>query len=88
MQLGSWALGRTVCCRYPDADVLVLDELEETDWEPGHRSGRREQVIQVLVGLLVAYSQRGGSTNDGDDRIFVNHCHWERGAPEEAGWRS
>jgi len=36
-----------------------LDELEETDWEPGHRSGRREQVIQVLVGLLVAYSQRG-----------------------------
>lgn len=59
MQLGSWALGRAVCCHYPDGDVLVLDELEETDWEPGQRSGRREQVIQVLVGLLVAYSQRG-----------------------------
>ncbi|RXN17363.1 hypothetical protein ROHU_027043 [Labeo rohita] len=59
VQLGSWALGRAVCCRYPDGDVLVLDELEESDWVPGHRSGRREQVIQVLVGLLVAYSQRG-----------------------------
>lgn len=47
-QLGSWAWPSAIAT--PDGDFLVLDELEEFDWEPEHKSGRREQVIQVLAG--------------------------------------
>lgn len=65
-----------------------MDELGEFDWEPEHRSGRREQVIQVLAGLLMAYSQKGTRLMMGDDRISVNHCHWERALPKGSGSRS
>lgn len=87
MQLGSWALGRAVCCHYPDGDVLVLDEPEESDWEPGQEWEERAGHSGSGWFACGIFSE-GGRTNDGDDRLFVNHCHWERGAPEEAGWRS